>query len=95
MPGRHHEAVPKGSRDENRYRIAIRPRPPHPGKELLLRFVRGEATRPERSAVVRHLLTGCGECMAVTRLVWSFADEPLAKPADHCSVNPKNGHSSR
>ena len=85
MPGRHHEAVPKGSREKDRYRIAIRPRPPHPEKEILLRFMRGEATRPERRAVVRHLLTGCGECVAVTRPVWSFADEPVAKPGGLCS----------
>jgi hypothetical protein len=69
---------------ETTNRIAIRP--PHPGEEVLLRFLRGEVTRPERGAVVRHLLTGCRECEAVTRPVWSFADEPVVKPSGLRSV---------
>jgi hypothetical protein len=39
----------------------------HPEHEALLRFVRGEAEGAERRAVVRHLLTGCLDCVAVTR----------------------------
>lgn len=54
-------------------------RPPHPGEDLLLRFLRGNATRPESRAVVRHLLTGCRECLAVTRPVWGFADDRIVK----------------
>ncbi|HYO11736.1 MAG TPA: hypothetical protein VE685_00900 [Thermoanaerobaculia bacterium] len=46
----------------------------HPSSATLLRFLRKEATRAECRAVVRHLLTGCPECVAVTRTVWRFAD---------------------
>jgi hypothetical protein len=53
------------------------PRRPHPRPDLLLRFLRGEATRAENRAVVRHLLTGCRECVAITRPVWKLADEAL------------------
>jgi hypothetical protein len=44
----------------------------HPSEELLLRFVRGETTRAETRAVVRHLLTGCRECRAVTSSAWGI-----------------------
>ncbi|HEX4963085.1 MAG TPA: hypothetical protein VF173_19800 [Thermoanaerobaculia bacterium] len=53
----------------------------HPGPDVLLRFLRGEAALAESSTVVRHLLTGCRECLAVTRPVWELAEqkpEPLA-----------------
>ncbi len=42
----------------------------HPPKDLLLRFLRSEVSRTERRAVVRHLLTGCPACVAVTREAW-------------------------
>jgi hypothetical protein len=42
----------------------------HPAEELLLRFIRGETSRVETRAVVRHLLTGCRECRAVTSFAW-------------------------
>lgn len=52
----------------------------HPRQDLLLRFMGGKATRPETCEVVRHLLVGCRECLAVTRPVWSFADERVVEP---------------
>jgi len=38
--------------------------------DLLLRFLRSEVSRAERQAVVRHLLTACPQCIAVTREAW-------------------------
>lgn len=46
----------------------------HPDSQLLLRFLRCEVEGEERRIVVRHLLTGCPQCVAVTRRVWSLAD---------------------
>jgi len=46
----------------------------HPKPDVLQRFMRGEASRGEARAVVRHLLTGCPECLAVTRPVWGLAE---------------------
>ncbi len=41
-----------------------------PGAGALLR---GELSPAEGGAVVRHLLTGCPRCLAVTRRFWSLA----------------------
>lgn len=49
----------------------------HPAPRQLERFLRGEATRTEKHAVVRHLLAGCSECTAVLRPVWGLAERPL------------------
>ena len=49
----------------------------HPRPVLLLRFLRGEAAPAESRAVVRHLLTGCPKCTAVTRPIWLLADGVL------------------
>lgn len=46
----------------------------HPDSQLLERFLRSELEGEERRVVVRHLLTGCPQCVAVTRRVWSLAD---------------------
>src|SRR5215213_7614404 len=46
----------------------------HPDSRLLECFLRNELQGAERRAVVRHLLTGCPQCVAVTRRVWSLAD---------------------
>lgn len=46
----------------------------HPTPALLLRFLRGEAGLAEQRALVRHLLAGCPECLAVTRPVWELAE---------------------
>lgn len=47
----------------------------HPGAEVLLRFLRCAASPEERREVVRHLLRGCRECVAVTRPVWLLGDD--------------------
>jgi hypothetical protein len=46
----------------------------HPKPDLLLRFLRGEASVAERRAIVRHLLAGCPACLAVTRPIWYLAE---------------------
>jgi hypothetical protein len=48
----------------------------HPKPDLLLRFLRDEVSASERRAVVRHLLTGCPECVAITRPAWTLPDYP-------------------
>lgn len=45
---------------------------PHPG--LLERFMRNETEGEERRRVVRHLLSGCARCVAVTRRFWSLGE---------------------
>jgi tetratricopeptide (TPR) repeat protein len=45
----------------------------HPDRELLDRFMRGDVRSPEKRQVVRHLLGGCPQCVAVTRSIWLFA----------------------
>jgi hypothetical protein len=42
----------------------------HPERRLLKGLLRGELDDAERRAVVRHLLTGCPLCVAVTRRSW-------------------------
>ena len=44
----------------------------HPGEQDLNRFMHGELRRPEAREVVRHLLAGCPQCVAVTRRLWSL-----------------------
>ena len=46
----------------------------HPQKAALDRFLRGEAAAAERRAVALHLLTGCPECLAVTRPFWQMTE---------------------
>lgn len=48
----------------------------HPTSGALLRFLAGESSGAERRAVVRHLLTGCPECVAVTRSAWLPIEAP-------------------
>lgn len=42
----------------------------HPDPDLLLRFLRGEASLGERRRVVRHLLAGCRQCATAILPVW-------------------------
>jgi len=51
---------------------------PHPDERRLAAFMRGELPREEARAVVRHLLTRCPECAAVTRRYWARGDQPYA-----------------
>ena len=48
----------------------------HPAPRQLEAFMRGLLPRRERPAVVRHLLTGCPECVAVTGRMWASGDLP-------------------
>jgi hypothetical protein len=50
----------------------------HPAKSVLERFMLGALKRPEAQAVVRHLLTGCPPCVAVTRRLWRLGDRSPA-----------------
>jgi hypothetical protein len=66
----------------------------HPDRGLLQRFLRGEASREEKGEVVRHLLAGCRECVAVTRPVWGMAgslEEDLVVLAAQ-AVRPRPNH---
>lgn len=36
----------------------------HPTSGALVRFIKGEASRPERRVIVLHFLRGCPECAA-------------------------------
>jgi hypothetical protein len=52
---------------------------PHPAPARLGRFVRGELSREENRALIRHLLTGCPECAAVLRPLVGPAGLPLPR----------------
>jgi hypothetical protein len=45
----------------------------HPEPGVLERFLRGEATRADERAIVRHLLHGCARCAAALRPLWGVA----------------------
>jgi len=49
----------------------------HPSEDELVRFMRGELSRPKIALIVRHLLSGCTRCPKVTRRLWELADETL------------------
>jgi hypothetical protein len=53
----------------------------HPGAQQLARFMSGRSLRDEAREIVRHLLTGCSECKAVTRQLWSLAEQELERPS--------------
>jgi hypothetical protein len=48
--------------------------PAHPEAEQVERFLRGELTRAEVRAVVRHLLTRCPRCVEVAGRLWNLGD---------------------
>jgi hypothetical protein len=47
--------------------------PPEPAR--LERFFRGDLTRDEARALVRHLLTGCPQCLRRTRRLWRLGSK--------------------
>jgi hypothetical protein len=53
----------------------------HPDATMLARFMSSHSPRDEAREVVRHLLTGCPECLAVTRSLWSFAEHNHERPS--------------
>lgn len=51
----------------------------HPDSGILERFMRGELAGsdiPEARKIVRHLLSGCPQCLEVTRRYWAFGETP-------------------
>ncbi|HEX4965693.1 MAG TPA: hypothetical protein VF173_33085 [Thermoanaerobaculia bacterium] len=52
----------------------------HPDPQLLERFMRNQADSPERRTVVRHLLSGCVRCVAVTRRLWGLGETKSGFP---------------
>jgi len=65
------------------------PESKHPSREVLRRFMRGEATAAEGAEIVSHLIAGCRHCREVTRGVWLRArgtpSDPSAGPEIHPS----------
>ncbi|HEY0555691.1 MAG TPA: hypothetical protein VGG20_15650 [Thermoanaerobaculia bacterium] len=51
----------------------------HPSPEQLERFLRGELGRSECRRIVRHLLTGCSTCVALTAPIFRLAEAPLVR----------------
>jgi hypothetical protein len=49
----------------------------HPSVEELEGLMRGELKRLAVSVLVRHLLSGCPRCVAVTRRLWNLGELPL------------------
>lgn len=61
---------------ERRTEACVQPlRPSHPAEVRLESFLRGELSRAEVRPVVRHLLTGCPECLKVTRPFWALMQQ--------------------
>ena len=54
----------------------LRPGQAHADDEQLERFMRGQLSRPEAAVIVRHLLSQCPQCVAVTRKTWRLGDPP-------------------
>lgn len=52
---------------------------PHPAPARLGSFIRGELSREENRALVRHLLTGCPDCAAVLRPLLGHVGLPLPR----------------
>lgn len=46
----------------------------HPPKERLVLFMLHKLPQPQVFPVVRHLLTGCPRCLAVTRRLWDLGE---------------------
>ena len=60
--------------------------------EQIARFMRGESPRNEARSVVRHLLTGCPQCLQVAGRLWRFGDEALLRfPEAGVPTGPPDG----
>lgn len=56
-------------------RIATALMPPvsvHPAEHELQTFMRGALPPPKAAPIVHHLLSGCTECLQVTRPLWEL-----------------------
>ena len=52
----------------------------HPAEHELQTFMRGELSRPETLPIVRHMLSGCPECLKVTRPLWELMQKEPKRP---------------
>jgi hypothetical protein len=69
--------------------------PGHPEARLLEGLLRGELGAAESRTVVRHLLTGCPRCVAVTRRSWGAAAEPGDRAGDLAGLEAALGRRQR
>ena len=46
----------------------------HPHEDQLTRFMCGDLPRHEFALIVRHLLTGCKQCVQATRALWELGE---------------------
>lgn len=69
----------------------------HPDRDLLQRFLRGEASREEKAVAVRHLLAGCPECVTLTRPVWGIAGslQEELEVLEAQAIRPRPNHENR
>jgi tetratricopeptide (TPR) repeat protein len=51
----------------------------HPDSDLLERFMRNDTEPEERRWVVRHLVAGCAECVAITGKLWKLGESPASR----------------
>jgi hypothetical protein len=49
---------------------------PKPSEQDLAGFLRGALSRDQTRLIVRHLLTGCPDCLQVTRRLWNLGEVP-------------------
>jgi hypothetical protein len=47
----------------------------HPDRTQLERFISGDLPRTEVASIVRHMLTGCPQCLQVTRQLWELMEQ--------------------
>lgn len=62
----------------------------HPDREVVARFLRGEASRQEAREVVRHLVAGCGRCRQTVGAGWE-REVPRLPPAAEGPPEPRRG----
>ncbi|HVT15962.1 MAG TPA: hypothetical protein VHQ90_07235 [Thermoanaerobaculia bacterium] len=54
----------------------------HPDPALLEKLMRNDLDAAERRRVVRHLVSGCSRCVAITSQLWALGDPPDPSPAE-------------
>ncbi len=68
----------------------------HPAPDLLEAFMRSEAAAPDCLRIVRHLLSGCPQCVAVTGRIWSLGEpRPLGGETPRRGGVPRSRASRR
>jgi hypothetical protein len=63
LTGRKPKAAPSAVRQE------------HLDRTQLERFISGDLSRTEVAPIVRHMLTGCSQCLQVTRQLWELMQQ--------------------